>query len=552
MKKWTIGQRVMAVSVCLIALVFCAGFVGMLGMSRIKAAADGVSSTYIANLDRFSQIEHLTFELRGHVFLAALSHEAPDLRNQTLNRADQIQGEIDRLFAELNRPDSITSGERAIFNDFRDKQRAYVVIINKFRELESTGKLDEAKALVAQHCLPGRIALQQAYAKEAEYNRRGLVTCLERITALSSWFSAVACAVFLIALIAGVAATVLTVRSITAALRASTDRIRASAEEVNSAASQVAAASESVAQGASQQAASLEETSASGQEITAMTQRTAESSQAAAKLMAEAGVLVSSANTKVAHLVTSMGEISNSSERIAKIIKVIDEIAFQTNILALNAAVEAARAGEAGLGFAVVADEVRNLAQRCAQAAKDTTALIEESVQNARTGSNHIVEVAAAMRDITESASKVKLLVDEIEHGGAEQARGIEQISRALVQIESTTQQTAAGAEESASASQQLRSQVESMRSIVLALESLSSNKGRSLEPVARPVSVPRVRSSKKPELSSSHTLLPLQKAVGTRRPAPKMSAVTTPVVVPAMAADRHAFPLDDSEFREF
>jgi methyl-accepting chemotaxis protein len=150
-----------------------------------------------------------------------------------------------------------------------------------------------------------------------------------------------------------------------------------------------------------------------------------------------------------------------------RIVKVIDEIAFQTNILALNAAIEAARAGEAGLGFAVVPDEVRSLAQRSSQAAKDTAGLIEESMTKSNGGKVKLGEVAAAIRSITESASQVKRLVDEVHLGSEEQARGIDQISKAITQIEQVTQQTAASAGESASASEELNAQAENVRSIV-------------------------------------------------------------------------------------
>ena len=163
----------------------------------------------------------------------------------------------------------------------------------------------------------------------------------------------------------------------------------------------------------------------------------------------------------------SMDAIKTSSDDITKIIKTIDEIAFQTNILALNAAVEAARAGEAGMGFAVVADEVRNLAQRCAQAAKDTASLIEESIAKSNDGKTKVDEVATAIHAIIEEAAKIKTLSDEVNLGSREQARGLEQIAKAITQMEQVTQKSAANAEESASAAEELTAQSETMKDIV-------------------------------------------------------------------------------------
>jgi methyl-accepting chemotaxis protein len=165
-------------------------------------------------------------------------------------------------------------------------------------------------------------------------------------------------------------------------------------------------------------------------------------------------------------MVASMNDIKDSSGKIARIIKVIDEIAFQANILALNAAVEAARAGVAGAGFAVVADEVRNLAQRSAHAAKDTASLIEESILKSNSGSAKLEHVSAVIRAITESAAKVKILVDEVNVGSQEQARGIEEVSKSIGQMDQVTQSNAASAEESAAASEELAAQAESMNAI--------------------------------------------------------------------------------------
>jgi methyl-accepting chemotaxis protein len=242
---------------------------------------------------------------------------------------------------------------------------------------------------------------------------------------------------------------------------------------VASAAKQVSAASQSLAQGASQQAASLEETSASTEEILSITRKNADHASEVAGLMHQTEQDSAESNRTLDRMVEQMKEIDGSSHKIARIIKVIDEIAFQTNILALNAAVEAARAGEAGLGFAVVADEVRNLAQRCAQAARDTAALIEESISTAGDGNAKLDQMAGAVRSMTQSANHVRSLVDEVNLGSQEQARGVDEISKAITQMSQVTQGAAAHSQESAAASQQLSAQATAMDAIVVRLRKL-------------------------------------------------------------------------------
>jgi methyl-accepting chemotaxis protein/methyl-accepting chemotaxis protein-1 (serine sensor receptor) len=175
----------------------------------------------------------------------------------------------------------------------------------------------------------------------------------------------------------------------------------------------------------------------------------------------------------VAQVVDTMSAIQSSSKKIADIIAVIDGISFQTNILALNAAVEAARAGDAGMGFAVVADEVRRLAQRCAQAAKDTAELIEDSITTSSEGSRKIENMSSSITSITESAVRVKQLVDELHLSSQEQAQGIEQISSALTELETVTQRSAASAEQSASVSVSMSEQAGVMSDVVRRLVAL-------------------------------------------------------------------------------
>jgi methyl-accepting chemotaxis protein len=239
------------------------------------------------------------------------------------------------------------------------------------------------------------------------------------------------------------------------------------AQQIQAVSGQLGVSSQSLADGATEQAASLEETSASMEEINSMTAQNVDHSRRAVALMGEAAGSVAEVNRKVGDMLTSMGAIRTSSDKIAKIIKVIDEIAFQTNILALNAAVEAARAGEAGMGFAVVADEVRNLAQRSAQAAKDTASLIEESISRSIEGSTRLDEVAQSVVRVTDLSLKVKVLIDEVSMGSHEQAKGIDQVTIALRQMDQVTQQSAAGAEENAAVGSELGQQSQALDRII-------------------------------------------------------------------------------------
>ncbi len=266
---------------------------------------------------------------------------------------------------------------------------------------------------------------------------------------------------------------IVTIRGISGTLRHAVGGLTEIAQQMTGAASEVSSSSQTLAQGASQQAAALEETSASTHEIQSMTQKNSENSRAVAHLGMGSEHHFIETNQKLDQMVVAMQEITSQSEKISKIIKVIDAIAFQTNILALNAAVEAARAGEAGLGFAVVADEVRNLAQRCTQAAQDTTALIEESIAKSNDGKSKVDQVAAAIRDITESSAKIKTLVDGVNVGNQQQALAIEHISKAISQMDKVTQHVASSAEQSAAAAEELHAQSASLNHVVENLAAL-------------------------------------------------------------------------------
>ena len=291
----------------------------------------------------------------------------------------------------------------------------------------------------------------------------------------------------IIGLIIGVTLAIFITRSITKPIRLVSEALSAGAEQTASAAGQVSSSSQSLAEGASEQAAALEETSSSLEEMSSMTKRNAETAGKVKGLGSEARKAGDLGVQDMTALVTAMDAIKVSSSDIAKIIKTIDEIAFQTNILALNAAVEAARAGEAGAGFAVVADEVRNLAQRCAQAAKETASKIEDAVQKSAVGADISAKVAKSLEEIVGKARQVDEMAGEVAAASQEQSQGIAQVNTAVTQMDKVTQSNAANAEESAAAAEELTAQAETLKEAVAELLRLVDGTGRRVgEPTAR------------------------------------------------------------------
>ncbi|OFZ82014.1 MAG: hypothetical protein A2583_01385 [Bdellovibrionales bacterium RIFOXYD1_FULL_53_11] len=250
-------------------------------------------------------------------------------------------------------------------------------------------------------------------------------------------------------------------------LQKALSQVAESAEQVASASQQISSGSQSLAQGSNEQASSLEEISSSLEEMTSMVKQNAGNASQAKTLAEGARESAVKGNDAMLAMGDAINKIKASADQTAKIIKTIDEIAFQTNLLALNAAVEAARAGDAGKGFAVVAEEVRNLAQRSAEAAKNTASMIEESQKNAEGGVTTSTQVGEILKQIVGGAEKVMQLVGEVNAATIEQSKGIEQINSGVLEMNKVTQQNASLSEESASSAEELSGQAEELAGMI-------------------------------------------------------------------------------------
>lgn len=486
----TIGEKLYAGIGVLLVLTVIEGSVAVWGSARVTADINEVTQRS-GELQRTLAIYTSLFKIESSVksmLWAALDND------QALYAAEK-KTSLDEFTSASQAADALNSvltntADQEQAATLRRKLDEWKALHAQIVDLADNGRVADALEVLRTRATPlFRTAEQSAQAiteqmfKATDDARVSLANSRSR-----TWTALViALALFVGGLVAWI------VHSINSKLRGMSRELGEGGQMVVEASAQMSASAQSMSQGAAEQAASLEETSASMEEIAAMTRTNADHSQQAAHLMGEAARVLDQSNQALTDMVGAMSSIKESSNRVSKIIKTIDEIAFQTNILALNAAVEAARAGEAGMGFAVVADEVRSLAQRSAQAARDTTALIEGAIASSNEGSQRVTQAAESFAAITERVTAVKQLVDSVSAASGQQAHGIEQVLQSIRQMEKVTQTTAATAEESAAASEQLSAQAGTTMRLVERLESMIGRVAAAA-PAAMPVARPAAR----------------------------------------------------------
>ncbi|MBI3793183.1 MAG: MCP four helix bundle domain-containing protein [Nitrospinae bacterium] len=408
--------------------------------------------------------------------------------------------------------------------------------------------LDENKKLIVagMETLQKIIAMLKEQKESARAEAEAAYSQTKMIVSLSA----------IIGILAGMGLAIVILRSVTGGIGRVMDGLTSGSDQVSSASGRLSSTSQQMAEGASEQAASIEETSSSLEEISSMTKHNSDNSNTVNNLMADSKRVVDGGVSEMKEMTVAMSEIKRASDDIAKIIKVIEEIAFQTNLLALNAAVEAARAGEHGKGFAVVAEEVRNLAQRAASASKDIAGLIQNAVSKADGGTEITSRVAKSLDEIADRIKKAGDLAAEVAAASVEQSQGIEQINKAVTQMDSVTQQNAANAEEAASGSEELSAQAEVLNGLVNDLAGIIFGGGHEHTSHAAPSPVRKTPTPirKAAPVATARARQPLARPKGLPAPrpaAPKHESAPAPKPAAKNVKAEEVIPFDD-DFKDF
>ena len=474
MSQLSIKGQLYVIITLLITVSMLIGSTAYHSMSRIRKSTYEIHETAerLAAMDRArSKMQAIATNVR-EVVLAGDKKEMEGIRSLIDEAAASLDGDMRNIGATTRLKDE--------WRALEDVWARHKAVAGRIIDLSMRNESGRAKDLISNECNPLRLAEDSMFEallakQDTFFNAATQAANHDFQRALVVLLSVAATGVLL-----GLFLSWLTVSRLSRALTRVIEALKGSSSNVERISGQIADSSNSLAEGSSEQAASLEETSAALDRMAAMTRQNADNTTKTSEHTRNTVTRIDDGGNIVDMVTRAMSEISDSAEKIGQIIKAIEGISFQTNLLALNAAVEAARAGEAGKGFAVVADEVRNLAQRSAQAAKDTSVLIEGAVQRIQTGSLNVGQLAASFKEIEEGAREVGRLIIEITDATTEQAQGMEQVNMAVTRMESLTHGNAATAEESASTSRELSDQTVKLNEIVHELVRLVNGGGAS------------------------------------------------------------------------
>ncbi|MDE1171805.1 MAG: methyl-accepting chemotaxis protein [Verrucomicrobium sp.] len=526
MKNWTIKGKVMAGFAILLAVSLLVGVFSCLHFRSMHHGALRVGRDYepaLAALNRASSLLQ-----NQQVLLLEEMGAVPEAIRGVDDRLDRSLVEADRLLGAFHTEDP---WQQAHWTRLKEAQQDYLDKLSTVRRLTLSGQAKEAFAAYHSSLRPALAHWEKELQASYEFNQQAITRFCEE-TRQEAGIGTIGVIVGILGVLAiGAATELFLVRPVNQTLRQTGDDLGAGADEMLRAAEQVSSSNQLLANGASQQAASLEQIGASLDEIGGATRANAESARKAQDLSGEARQAAEGGAARNAEMQESMQAIREaglemeeaivgirkSSQEVSKIVRAIDEIAFQTNILALNAAVEAARAGEAGAGFAVVADEVRNLAQRSVAAAKETARLIDAASVQSNRGVAANAKVSASVARITEKSAivgegldhivgkvrEVDSLIGSITTSSQDQHAGLEEIRREVIQLDHVTQANASTAEETAAAAEELNAQASELRELVKVLRTLVGTKS-----VAKPQ--PSARSAGPSYASTVGTPLPL------------------------------------------
>jgi methyl-accepting chemotaxis protein len=475
---WTISRRIIAGFTIVLLVTAGLGLFALRQMESLTKNIDDLNDNVIPSLVVLAEISDHARDMM--IICEQIEGETAPERMKELEKKDDALNELVEKDFKKYEPMVTNDEDRRLFADVKRTHESFVKARDRLVSVYAANQPLEVKRLKEEVFMPAYEKSVQAIDNHMEFNvKLGQSHAAAAKATADVAVHAIRVILAVALLLAGLIAFAISITT-NRVLRDIAISLDHGALQTAAAARQVSMASQTLSSGASEQASSVEETSASLEEMTSMIRSTSESAQKAKSLASDSRHQAEAGSLTMKEMQVAMEAIDTSSAEVAKIVKDIDEIAFQTNILALNAAVEAARAGEAGAGFAVVADEVRSLAQRSAAAAKETAVKIEAAIGNSRNGVINSSKVSDSLKQIAEKVTSTDSLVADIAHAAREQSQGIEQINSAIAQMEKVTQSNASSAEESASAAEELSAQAETLQDLVGKLRKLVGGRGAS------------------------------------------------------------------------